>query len=166
MSSMTSLSLPAIKISSGVPIYAPQNVEVLVGKSPETVLGVEHDDDAVYIVGKTFVDPASRRDFEGFSVAIERGFMFGCPSLGSGDPGDYLIVDVRVTVGDRLDDADSAVIKPRIAQYEESAASAIVHTFADQAFEYGLLVAIEVDNGRAVGGAAVFPLRLQASTKR
>jgi hypothetical protein len=35
MSSMTSLSFPAI--SSGVPIYAPQNVEVLVGKSPETV---------------------------------------------------------------------------------------------------------------------------------
>jgi hypothetical protein len=37
MSSMTSLSFLAIKISSGVPIYAPQNVEVPVGKSPETV---------------------------------------------------------------------------------------------------------------------------------
>jgi hypothetical protein len=70
MSSMTSLSFPAIKISSGVPIYAPQ----------------------------TFVDPVSRRDFEGFAAVIERGSMFGCRSLGSGDPGDYLIVVVRVTL--------------------------------------------------------------------
>jgi hypothetical protein len=82
--------------------------------------------------------------------------MFGCRSLGSGDPGDYLIVVVRVTLG--------AGIKHRIAQYEESATFAIVHTVADQAFEYGVLVAIEVDSGRAVGGAAAFPQR--ASTMR
>jgi hypothetical protein len=36
---------------------------------------------------KTFADPASRRDFDGFAAAIERGFMFGCQSLDSGDPG-------------------------------------------------------------------------------
>jgi hypothetical protein len=64
------------------------HVDILVGKSLETVLGVEHDDDAVDIVGKTFGDPALRRDLDGFADAIERGFMFSRQCLGSGDAGD------------------------------------------------------------------------------
>src|SRR5262245_45769237 len=62
-------------------------------------------------------------------------------------------------MGDRLNDADRAVVQRRIAPDQKGAAFAVLQIFTDQALEYGPLIPIEVGDRRAVIDAAAFPLR-------
>jgi hypothetical protein len=73
-------------------------------------------------------------------------FMFSCCTLGRGDAGIPYGRWGGTTPGDRLDDA-GAVVKRRIAPYEESAAFAIVHTFAYQGSADALVGIVDMAAG-------------------
>ena len=89
----------------------------------EGLLSVEHDDNGIDVVGKSFRQLPAGRDVDGFADAVERDPVLRRQRLDAADAGNHVIFDRDVTLGfDLLDDPQGAVVQCRVAPDQERTA--------------------------------------------
>src|SRR4051794_29232980 len=114
-------------------IGAPIDVDARALDRLEGLLSVEHDDNGIDVVGKSFRQLPAGRDVDGFADAVERDPVLRRQRLDAADAGNHVIFDRDVTLGlDLFDDPQGAVVQRRVAPDQERTAFSLAQLLRQQ----------------------------------
>src|SRR3954463_4109875 len=114
-------------------IGAPIDVDARALDRLEGLLSVEHDDNGIDVVGKSFRQLPAGRDVDRFADAVERDPVFRRQRLDTADAGNHVIFDRDGALGfDLLDDPQGAVVQCRVAPDQERTAFSLAQLLRQQ----------------------------------